>query len=61
MSSQGGLLLSGRIYATLPGILLIPEEDRVVVTLSFFYMEWFKREYPEHKLDDPSGKYVLQA
>ena len=41
---------------------LIPAKDRACVTLPNFYMEWFKREYPQYELEaSPSGKYVLQA
>ena len=41
---------------------LVAAEDRVVVTLPNFYMEWFKRKYPEFTLDvSPSNKYVVQA
>ena len=40
---------------------LIPEEERIVVTLPSFYMDWFKKEYPEYKLEDSPSGYVLQA
>ena len=41
---------------------VVDAEDRVVVPLSNFYMEWFKQEYPKYTLDvSPSNKYVVQA
>ena len=36
---------------------LIPEEERIVVTLPSFYMDWFKKEYPEYKLEDSPAMY----
>ena len=41
---------------------LVEPEDRVVVTLPNFYMEWFRQEYPDYVIDEsPSGKYVVQS
>ena len=41
---------------------LIPEEKRVITSVPPYYMSWFRREFPEIKLEhSPSGRYVLQA
>ena len=40
---------------------LIPEEERIFVTLPSFHMEWFKKEYPEYQSEDSQSGYVLQA
>ena len=41
---------------------LVEPEDRVVVTLPNFYMEWFCRKYPDYIIEDsPLGKYVVQS
>ena len=35
-------------------------EKRVVVTTPPFFMQWFKLRYPDIKIQDDDGKYVLQ-
>ena len=41
---------------------MVPEDERCVLHLPPYYMEWFTREYPGYKLDtSPSGRYVLVA
>jgi hypothetical protein len=40
---------------------LIPEEERLVIACPPRYIKWFKRRYPNVKLQhSPSGKYILQ-
>ena len=41
---------------------LLEEKHRVIVTMPPLYLDWFRKEYPNYKIDrSPSGKYVLQA
>ena len=40
---------------------LIEEKKRIIMHAPPFYMDWFRRNYPEVKVDrSPSGKYVLE-
>jgi hypothetical protein len=41
--------------------ILLPQEERLIITMPPLYKKWFQSKYPSAKWEEsPSGKYVLE-